>query len=128
MSVLVYTESEQGKFKKSAFEAASYARAVADQMETSVTAVAVNQDDVSELGNYGVDKVLKIASSEAFNAKQYAHYIKQAAETESADIIVLSSTADSRYLAPILAVGLNATYASNVIEAPSSVSPFTVKR
>ncbi|MBO6632886.1 MAG: electron transfer flavoprotein subunit alpha/FixB family protein, partial [Psychroserpens sp.] len=38
------------------------------------------------------------------------------------------SSADSKYLAPILAVGLEAGYASNVVEAPSSTSPFTVKR
>ena len=37
---------------------ASYARAVADQMGTTVTAIAINANDVSELGAYGVDKVL----------------------------------------------------------------------
>ena len=41
MSVLVYTESEQGTFKKTAFEVASYAKAVADQMGTTVTAIAL---------------------------------------------------------------------------------------
>ena len=39
MSVLVYTESENGKFKKAALEVVSYAKAVADQMGTTVTAV-----------------------------------------------------------------------------------------
>ena len=42
MSVLVYTESEKGKFKKTALEVASYAKAVADQMGTTVTAVTIN--------------------------------------------------------------------------------------
>ena len=42
--------------------------------------------------------------------------------------MIVSSTADSKYLAPLLAVGLEAGYASNVVEAPSSASPFTVKR
>ncbi len=36
MSVLVYTESEQGAFKKAAFEVASYAKAVANQLGTTV--------------------------------------------------------------------------------------------
>lgn len=57
MSVLVYTESEQGKFKKAALEVASYAKAVANQIGTTVTAVTFNASDASELGNYGVDKV-----------------------------------------------------------------------
>ena len=47
---------------------------------------------------------------------------------EDAKVVIVSSSADSKYLAPILAVGLEAGYASNVVEAPSSTSPFTVKR
>ncbi|GAA4965423.1 electron transfer flavoprotein subunit alpha/FixB family protein [Algibacter aquimarinus] len=130
MSVLVYTESEQGKFKKAAFEVASYAKAVADKLGTTVTAVALNVNDTSELGNYGVDKVLSVSNTElaTFNAKAYAEVIKQAAEKESSKVVIISSSADSKYLAPLLAVGLNAGFASNVIEAPSNMSPFTVKR
>ncbi|WNH09028.1 electron transfer flavoprotein subunit alpha/FixB family protein [Thalassobellus suaedae] len=130
MSVLVYTESEQGKFKKTAFEVASYAKAVATQLGTTVTAVALNVDDTSVLGSYGVDKVLSIknAALEKFNANGYAEAIKQAAEKEGTKVVVVSSSANSKYLAPLLAVSLNAGYASNVIEAPTSISPFTVKR
>jgi electron transfer flavoprotein alpha subunit len=130
MSVLVYTESEKGKFKKVALEVASYAKAVADQMGTTVTAITINADDVSELGTYGVDKVLKVNDSrlDAFNAKTYANVIKQAAEKEGAKVVVVCQSADSKYLAPILAVNLDAGYASNVVEAPTSASPFTVKR
>ena len=62
MSVLVYIESDQGKFKKSALEVASYGKAVADQLGTSVTAVTFNANDASELGKYGVDKVLNVSS------------------------------------------------------------------
>ena len=130
MSVLVYTESEQGAFKKAAFEVASYAKAVANQLGTTVTAVAINTADTSALGNYGVDKVLNISNSQLdnFNADAYASAIKQAAEKEGAKVVIVSSTADSKYLAPLLAVGLEAGYASNVVEAPSNASPFTVKR
>ncbi|APY01186.1 electron transfer flavoprotein subunit alpha/FixB family protein [Lacinutrix venerupis] len=130
MSVLVYTESENGKFKKTALEVASYAKAVADQLGTTVTAVAVNANDTSELGKYGVDKVLNVSNSglDKFNAKSYASVIKQAVEKEGAKVVVVSQTADSKYLAPVLAVGLNAGYASNVVEAPSSTAPFTIKR
>ena len=130
MSVLVYTESEQGVFKKAAFEVASYAKAVANQLGTTVTAVAINAKDASNLGQYGVDKVLNISNTQLdhFNADAYASAIKQAAETEDAKVVVISSSADSKYLAPLLAVGLQAGYASNVVEAPSNINPFTVKR
>lgn len=130
MSVLVYTESEKGKFKKAAFEVVSYAKAVADQMGTTVTAVTINADDNDSLGAYGASKVLSVKneSLNKFNAKKYAAVIEQAAKNESAKVVVLSSSADSKYLAPSLAVGLDAGYVSNVVEAPSSTSPFTVKR
>jgi electron transfer flavoprotein alpha subunit len=130
MSVLVYTESQQGKFKKVALEVASYAKTVANQLGTSVTAITFNVSDASELGKYGVDKVLNVSNTQlqAFNANGYAQAIKQAAEKEGSKIVVISSSVDSKYLAPLLAVGLNAGYASNVIAAPSNTEPFTVKR
>ncbi len=130
MSVLVYTESDQGKFKKTALEVASYGKEVAKLLGTTVTAVTINADDASVLGNYGVDKVLKVKDSklDTFNAKTYAEIIKQAAEKEGSKVVIISSSADCKYLAPILAVGLEAGYASNVVEAPSNISPFTVKR
>jgi len=130
MSVLVYTESEQGLFKKAALEVASYAKAVADQLGTTVTAISINAADTAVLGNYGVDKVLNVSNTqlETFGASAYANVIKQAAENESAKVIIISSSANSKYLAPLLAVGLNAGYASNVVAIPSSTSPFTVKR
>lgn len=130
MSVLVYTESEQGTLKKVALEVASYAKAVANQLGTTVTAIVFNANDVSALGNYGVDKVLRIKNNalDAFDANTYANAIKQAAENENAKVVVLSSSANSKYLAPLLAVGLNAGYASNIVEAPSSTNPFKVKR
>ena len=128
MSVLVYTESDNGKFKKAALEVASYASAVASQLGTTVTAVTFNTNDASILGKYGVNKVLNISNVSQFDAKNYAEALKQVSESESAKVIILSSSADSKYLAPFLAIELDAAYASNVVDVPSSMSPFTVKR
>ena len=130
MSVLVYTESEEGKFKKTAFEVASYAKGVADMMGTEVTAIAFNSGDTSELGQYGVSKVLKVSNEklEKFNAEAYADAIKQAAEKEGAKVVVVSQSANAKYLAPLLAVQLEAGYASNVVALPESTEPLEVKR
>ncbi|MEC4116773.1 electron transfer flavoprotein subunit alpha/FixB family protein [Myroides phaeus] len=130
MSVLIYAESAEGKFKKVALELASYAKKVAESLGTTVTAVTVNAGDVSELGKYGVDKVLKVSDDKlkTFNAKAYADVIKQAAQKEGSKVVVLSSSTDSLYAAPIVAVGLDAGYASNVVALPVSTSPFVVKR
>ncbi len=128
MSVLVYTESEQGQFKKVALEVASYARSVANQLGVQVTAVTFNTSDASELGNYGVDKVLNIDHEGNFDAVVYADAIKQAVLAENATVVIVSSSANSKSLAPLLAAKLDAGYASNVVDAPSTISPFTVKR
>lgn len=130
MSLLIYAESQDGKFKKVAFELASYAKKVADSLGTTVTAVTVNAGNSAELANYGVTKVLKVSNDKLanFNAKAYADVIKQAAQKEASKVIVLSSTTDSLYLAPLVAVGLEGGFASNVVGLPISTSPFQVKR
>ena len=130
MSVLVYTESEDGKFKKAALEVAALAKGVADNLGTSVTAVTFNTSDVSELGKYGVSKVLKIQDEKLgkFNAEAYADALKQAAEKEASKVVVLSQSANAKYIAPLLAIHLEAGYASNVVGLPVSTQPFQVKR
>ena len=130
MSILIYAESTEGKFKKVAFELASYAKKVAESLGTTVTAVTVNTADASDLSKYGVDKVLKVNNDKLskFTAKAYADVIKQAAQKEGAKLVLLSSTTDSLYLAPLVAVALEAGYASNVVGLPVSTSPFQVKR
>ena len=129
MSVLVYTESEEGKFKKIAFEAVSYAKGIANILGTSVTAVSINGNQTDQLGKYGASKVLSVSSDklEKFNASAYADVIAQAAEQEAANIVVISSSANCKYLAPLLAINMEAGYVPNVIELPSSVAPFKIK-
>ena len=126
MSVLIYTESNDGKFKKVAFEIASYAKKVADMLGTTVTAVSINATENAALSAYGVSKVLKVNNDKltSFSAKAYADVIKQAAEKEGAKVVILASTTDSLHIAPLVAVNLNAGFASNVIEAPISVLHF----
>ncbi|HRG18080.1 MAG TPA: electron transfer flavoprotein subunit alpha/FixB family protein [Flavobacterium lutivivi] len=130
MSLLIYAESSEGKFKKVAFELASYAKKVAESLGTTVTAVTVNNNNVSDLSKYGVDKVLKVTNDKLsnFSARAYADLIVKAAQKENSKIVLLSSTTDSLYLAPLVAVGLDAGFASNVIGLPVNMSPFQVKR
>ena len=63
MSVLVYTENWDGKFKKSSFDLVSYASKVAEMMGTSSVAVSIGNVDEAELkqlGNYGAQKVISV--------------------------------------------------------------------
>lgn len=79
--------------------------------------MTINAENPAELGNYGIDSILAVSNEQItqFNAKAYAEIIKQAAKQTDAHIIVVSSSANAKYLAPLLAVNLEAGYASNVI-------------
>lgn len=129
MSILVYTESDQGKFKKIALEATSYAKGVADMLGTTVTAISINGGNIEELGTHGASKVLQVSDSklDQFNAKAYADAIAQAAQKEDAKVVIISSSANAKFLAPLLAVQLNAAYAPNVVALPEGTAPFIVK-
>jgi electron transfer flavoprotein alpha subunit len=65
MSVLVYTENWDGKFKKLSFELVSYAAGLAKMIGTNVTAVSIGKVDDTELkklGNYGAGKIISISN------------------------------------------------------------------
>lgn len=128
MSVLVYTESEEGTFKKIAFEAVSYAKGIADMLGTTVTAVSINVNNTNQLGKYGASKVLQVSNNQlqSFNASAYADTIAQAAKSEASQVVIISSSANSKYLAPLLAVNMEAGYVPNVTELPTSTSPFKI--
>ena len=130
MPVITYIESSNGKIKKNGFELASYTSELAKLLNTSAIALTVNVSDCSELGNYGISKVLKISndSLNEFNASKYANIIAQAVNKTGANTIVVSSSLDSKYLAPILSANIEAAYINNVISLPSNLDPFTVKR
>ena len=130
MPVLTYIESSNGKIKKNGFELASYSHELAKHLNTDAVAITINALDNTELSNYGISKVLKVNndSLSKFNAKQYADVISQAMNSVDANIVVLSSSSDSKYLAPILSAQNNSAYINNVTSLPSSLSPFTVKR
>lgn len=130
MSVLVFADSSEGKFKKTALEVVSYGKKVAEQLGTNVVAITINASDSSELYTYGAEKVVSVSNDalQTFNAKQYAAVITEVAKAQSATVVVVDSSTDGLYLAPIIAVNLEAGCVSNVVDVPSSTSPFTVKR
>lgn len=130
MSILVYTESENGKFKKVAYEAASYAKGVAEKLQEQTIAVSFSAENPSLLGTYGVNKVYQVENDDlkTFNAELYAKTIAEIAKANQVKVVILSQSANAKYLAPLLAVHLGAGYASNVVELPETENGFRVKR
>ncbi|QOD60304.1 electron transfer flavoprotein subunit alpha/FixB family protein [Polaribacter haliotis] len=130
MSVLVFADSTDGKFKKTAFEVVSYGKKVAEQLSSNLVVLTINASDASQLYTYGAEKVLTVSndSLSIFNAKGYASAVKQAVDSTNANVVIVDSSIDGLYVGPLVAVALEAGYASNVVAAPSSTAPFTVKR
>ena len=128
MAVFVYAENINGIYKKAAFEAVSYAKAVAGQLGETVTAISVNPTDSSDLlYKYGADKVINIKDEglKNFSAKAYAKAVSEVAE---GNILVFPHTTDASSVAPMLAIMKNYSLITNVLEAPESITPFQVKR
>jgi electron transfer flavoprotein alpha subunit len=130
MSVLVFADSAEGKFKKSAFEVVSFGKKVAEQLGINLVVLTINANKNEELYVYGAEKVIAVTNNSLtiFNAKAYASVINQVAAGQDSSVVILDSSIDGLFVAPMVAVALNAGYASNVVALPSATNPFTVKR
>lgn len=123
MSVLVYVEQVDGKFKKSVFEAVSYAKAIADNQGTNLTAISIGnvaEGELKELGKYGASKVLNVSIDQLKNfvSQAYAAVIAEAAKKEGAELIVLSNSFSGKGLAPRIAVKLEAGMIDGAVGLP----------
>ena len=130
MAVLVYIESEENKFKKTAYEALSYGKALADKMGVKVSGLVFNCSDTDSLKKYGADKIITIDNPdfEKFSSKKYSHALAEVIKSENSSVVILSSSADSKFLGAHLSGIIDSSYVSNVVGIPESISPFVVKR
>ena len=86
MSVLVYAESWHGNFRKSSFEAVSYANKTAKLLGTEVIAISlgeVSDQQLNKLGNYGASKVIACAGIEKGDSQAATNAIAAAANDPS---------------------------------------------
>lgn len=133
MSILVYTENWEGKFKKLSFELISYANEMAKQLSTEVVALSLGNVEDAELrtlSNYGASKIVSVKNDLLVNLanQPYAKVISEVAQKENADVIVFAHNNSGKAIAPRVSVKLKAGLVSGVSEAPSNYNPFTVKK
>lgn len=128
MSIILFAESQQGKIKKGSAELCSYGFALAQQQNTSLTIVTINCENTDQLTQYGASKLINLnVNVNYFEAHAYASALAEIAMAEQAKIIVISSSADAKYMGGVLAGKLQAGYITNVVELPSTSKPLTVK-
>ena len=131
MSVLIFTENWDGKFKKLSFELVSYGAKLAEMLNTEVVVLSVGKVEGSELeklGKYGATRVLSAVNDNitCFDPQAYTSVIAGFARTEGASVVVLSNNNTGKALAPRLSVRLKAGLGSGVSKLPLSLDPFTV--
>ena len=128
MSVLIYTESPKGNFKKAAFEAVTYGKKVADLLGTTCAALTIGEvNNAGQLGQYGASIVYNIAGGD-FDSQVFAATIADAAKQTGSNIVILSNSSTGKSLAGRLAVRLNAGLVSGANQLPTNAGSFKVKK
>ena len=133
MSILVYTENWDGKFKKLSFELVSYATAIAKELNLKVIAISignVNDDELKKLGTYGASKILSVKDERfiSLDNKALSLAVANAAKAENAKVVIFAHNNLGKAISPRVAVKLNAGLVSGVTGLPLSFNPFMVKK
>jgi electron transfer flavoprotein alpha subunit len=127
MATLVFVEVSDGKVRKTSLEALAYAH----QMGAGVTAIVmgtVSPSELDTLGKYGAQKVLHVSDARLDHPaiQAYATVLTKAMQDENADVLVLANSSLGTPAAAKVAIKINASFASNVVELPAP--GFVVKR
>lgn len=133
MSVLIFVENWDGKFKKLSFELVSYGARVAEMAGTEAVVLSAGKVDAAELdklGKYGARRILNAAAPESglADSRYIATLIKAAVIQEKASVVVLSDNNTGKAVAPRLSVNLKAGMGAGVNQLPESISPFIVRK
>ncbi|OYT17215.1 MAG: electron transfer flavoprotein subunit alpha [Bacteroidetes bacterium 4572_77] len=133
MSVLVYTENWDGKFKKSSFELVSYAHAITEKNGGSAIAISIGQvapEELEKLAQYGASKVLSLGSDSFKNldSAAYAKAIATVAQANDCNMVVFGNNNSGKGIAPRVAVKLKAALVSGASALPESYEPLRIKK
>ncbi len=133
MSVLVYTENWDGKFKKLSFELISYANEIAKKLNTTVVALSignVEESELKKLSTYGASKILTVNNDKlnGLNNQAYTSVLSQAVSKENATVLVFAHNNSGKAISSRLSVRLKAGLVTGVMALPSSVEPFVITK
>jgi len=133
MSILVYAETWEGKFKKPSFEAITYAYELGKSVNETVTAIVIgntSDEELKRMGEYGCSKVLHTndVRLSTFCPSACSAVITEAANKEGSKYLVFSNTYSGKSLAPRVSAKLQAGLVSGAVALPSSMEPFTVRK
>ncbi|NJL74301.1 MAG: electron transfer flavoprotein subunit alpha/FixB family protein [Saprospiraceae bacterium] len=120
--VLLFAEVQQGNFKKTTLEAATYAAKTAELLGVASVAIVLGEaENAAELGLYGIQKVYQVRHDHLknFDNQVGAIVLSAAAHQLEASVIVLSHTSNGKALAGRLAARWNAASISGATGLPT---------
>ena len=129
MSIIVYAESWEGKFRKSTFEAVSYANKISEGLQNDVKSICVgsiDEDELKKLGHYGSSSVDIYPNISKSDCKSVAEVINE--HSQEANFIIFSNTFNAKSIAPRVSAKLSVGLVSNVISNLEDVNNPTFKR
>ncbi len=119
MSVLVFAESSNQKFKKTTLEAITYARKAAEALGTEAIALTVGKtSDTADLAAYGAKRIVQVDYDGGFDSQVFAAAIAGAASQVGATLVVLAHTSTGKSLLGRLGVKLAAGTVAGVNSLP----------
>lgn len=134
MSILIFAEVVDGEVRGTSLEAVAYGATLAKMQGTEASALvlgtSLDNEALTQLGNYGVSKVINIADERLNQGviQAYSSAIGQAVESASASTVIFAKSSLSDAVAARLAIKMKAGLASNVAELPVLDNGFVVKR
>jgi electron transfer flavoprotein alpha subunit len=109
--VLIFAETQKGKFKKAAYELTYYGYQTAQALGTECAALVLGTaEGAEELGKYGASKVYHVGDTalDTFDSQVYTKVIAAAAEKAGANVVIVGHTSTGKSLLGRLAVRMNA--------------------
>jgi electron transfer flavoprotein alpha subunit len=113
VSVLVFTESKDGKLKKVSREALSIGRKIAEAADGDLCAFTNDRSLASDAGKYGA-KTIYVTSAGDYATEPYTAAVAEAIKQSGASVVLFGGTSNGRDLAPRVAARLGAGVASDV--------------
>jgi electron transfer flavoprotein alpha subunit len=130
--IIAVLEQREGKLKRFAFETVAVAVKLANELKLEKEAIVVGTDveDINEIGNYGITKIVHLKSDKLANYSStgYSEVIANYVNESDADFLLLSNTALGKDLAPYLAVKINAGLIVDAVNFDTSSGELIVTR
>jgi electron transfer flavoprotein alpha subunit len=131
MAILVYAENFKGSFKKATFETLTYAKETANKLGLPCVAVTIGNtnENADALAAYGVEKIICVTNQiDSCDNLGIATALAEVAKNEGITTFILSNSNTGKSIGPRIAVKIDASFISNVVEVPSKSSPLKVKK